>query len=139
MQSMLNKLCDDHPEDWDEVLPYVMMAYRFTPHSSSGETPFMMNYGFDPCLPNEPRLLDIHCPTVQKYISMLQSFLWEAWSHGHERIRESQKQYKHYYDRQVEKLIAEIEEGTLVCYRKLRVIRVFTRNLSHYLRAFIEL
>jgi hypothetical protein len=114
MQIMLNKLCDDHPEDWDLILPYVMMAYRFTPHNATGETPFRMNYGFDPKLPDEPRDLDINSPTVLRYVSMLNTLLLETWTTSLDKIRESQKTYKHHYDRHVGKLIAKIEEGTLV-------------------------
>ena len=31
--------------DWDEVLPYAMMAYRSSVQESTGETPYVMTYG----------------------------------------------------------------------------------------------
>jgi len=36
---MLAKVIDDRQRDWDEHVPFVMMAYRATQHSSTGFTP----------------------------------------------------------------------------------------------------
>ena len=37
--------------DWDEVLPYAMMAYRSSIQDSTGETPYVMTYGEEIMLP----------------------------------------------------------------------------------------
>ncbi|XP_074322996.1 uncharacterized protein LOC141659951 [Apium graveolens] len=38
---------------WAEELPWVLWAYRMTPRSSTGETPFRLAYGTDALLPIE--------------------------------------------------------------------------------------
>ena len=39
LNSMLAKVVSEQQRDWDEHVPYVMMAYRATQHSSTGFTP----------------------------------------------------------------------------------------------------
>lgn len=39
LNSMLAKLVDEKQRDWDEHIPFVMMAYRATQHSSTGFSP----------------------------------------------------------------------------------------------------
>ena len=44
---------------WAEKLPEILWAYRCTPQTSTGETPFNLTYGTDAMLPvevNEPTL-----------------------------------------------------------------------------------
>ena len=49
---MLQKLVSKCSKDWDKQLGPVLFAYRTTPHSSSGETPFYLVYGRDANLPS---------------------------------------------------------------------------------------
>ena len=42
---------DNNQKDWDEVLPYTMMAYRSSVQASTGETPYLMTYGEEMVLP----------------------------------------------------------------------------------------
>jgi len=47
LKQMLAKLVSKGGRDWDELLGPVLFAYHTTPHSSTGETPFVLVYGRD--------------------------------------------------------------------------------------------
>ena len=42
---MLAKSVQQDGKDWDQRLPYVLFAYRSSPQSSTGESPFYLLYG----------------------------------------------------------------------------------------------
>ena len=48
---MLSKACKNRTEDWDTHLPYVLAAYRATPHASTGCSPNLLMYGREMALP----------------------------------------------------------------------------------------
>jgi len=49
----LRKRVGEAKGNWTEELDYVLWAYRTTPHSSTGETPFRLAYGTDAVIPAE--------------------------------------------------------------------------------------
>jgi hypothetical protein len=51
LETMLSMYVAEDQKDWDEYLPYILFAYRSTPHESTKETPFFLTYGRDPRLP----------------------------------------------------------------------------------------
>ena len=51
LQDMLAKLVQEDRSNWDDLLPYVMSAYRSTPHESTGITPNSMMLGRELDLP----------------------------------------------------------------------------------------
>ena len=51
LKASIRKLCQDDIQGWDQVLSQILMAYRCCPHTSTGESPFFLVYGRDPCLP----------------------------------------------------------------------------------------
>ena len=51
VQDMLAKLVNSDRTNWDDLLPYVMCAYRATPHESTGVTPNRMMLGRESDLP----------------------------------------------------------------------------------------
>ena len=44
LKTMLMKLVEKKGKNWDKLLGPVLLAYRTSPHSSSGETPFFLMY-----------------------------------------------------------------------------------------------
>ena len=58
LKNALITLIDGHPKTWDDHLPAILFAYRATPHPELGDTPFFLNKGYDPWLP-EMLALDI--------------------------------------------------------------------------------
>ena len=51
LKNALATLVDNRPARWDVFLPAILFAYRTTPHPETGETPFFLNKGYDPRLP----------------------------------------------------------------------------------------
>jgi hypothetical protein len=48
---MLAKLSGDHPEDWDNHLPYAVSAFNATAHASTGCSPNLLMFGREVTLP----------------------------------------------------------------------------------------
>lgn len=49
--NMLSKMCAGKTQDWDTHLPYVLSAYRSTPHASTGCSPNLLMFGREITLP----------------------------------------------------------------------------------------
>ena len=45
LKSMLRKYALEAPQSWDELLPYLLFAYREVPQASTGFSPFELLYG----------------------------------------------------------------------------------------------
>ncbi|KAJ8029627.1 hypothetical protein HOLleu_29069 [Holothuria leucospilota] len=45
LKSMLKKLCEEKPKDWDRYIAPILFAYRETPQDSTGFSPFELLYG----------------------------------------------------------------------------------------------
>nr|KAG5692640.1 hypothetical protein BaRGS_003530 [Batillaria attramentaria] len=45
LKTMLRKLCQDRPRDWDRFIPALLFAYREIPQDSLGFSPFELLYG----------------------------------------------------------------------------------------------
>ena len=46
LKSMIRKFVDEDPRGWDEMLPYLLFAYREVPQESTGFSPFELMYGW---------------------------------------------------------------------------------------------
>ena len=46
LKSMLKKLCTENEEEWDDLIPYALFAYREVPHEETGFSPFELLYGW---------------------------------------------------------------------------------------------
>ncbi len=51
LENLLAKFGNDHQDNWDDLLPYVLSAYCMSLHEATGDTPFYLLYGCDPYLP----------------------------------------------------------------------------------------
>ena len=74
-------LCDENQFDWDELLPYILMAYRSSVQKSTYKTPNMMCFGRKTSLP-----LDVATPpcpndvplSAPEFVLRVQSRMMEA-------------------------------------------------------------
>ena len=48
---MLAMFVGEHRDDWDDLLPAVMMAYRSSVHKSTGFSPYRLMFGEECTLP----------------------------------------------------------------------------------------
>ena len=51
LANMLSKFVSEEQKDWDTYLPYLLMAYRSSVHSTTGHTPNKLVFGRDVSLP----------------------------------------------------------------------------------------
>ena len=99
---MLATFVKGNRRDWDEHLPYLMLAYRSTLHESTRCSPNMMVFGRDLALPIDviagtPPVVDIPtCPVV--YVEWLRGALEKSFKHAREALRQTATRQKRLYD-----------------------------------------
>ena len=115
LKQMLAKIVGQKGRDWDELLGPVLLAYRTTPHSSTGEALFYLVYGRDAHLPT---VLDFKTPTVRypivatEFGKELSLELKRARQVAKANIQRAQKDQKKYYDQNCKN--CELKIGDLV-------------------------
>ena len=83
LQDMLLKCVNDRQDDWDQCLQLAAMAYRSTPHETTGETPNMLNFGREATL-----LVDLLVPPCPPDKESPEGQVPDAWD-LQERLREA--------------------------------------------------
>ncbi|XP_019261357.1 PREDICTED: uncharacterized protein LOC109239266 [Nicotiana attenuata] len=89
---------------WPELLPEVLWAYRTTPKSSTGETPYSLFYGTDAVIPvkvGEPNLRYSHISGADNDESRLQDLdeIEERRDMAHVRMIAQKQQMERYYNK----------------------------------------
>ena len=116
LKSMLVKLVEKNGKNWDKLLGPVLLAYRTSPHSSSGEILFFLMYGRDCRLPTglDTYVPRVSCPTVETdYGRSLFKELSRVRQMARQNILKPQSSQKSQYDRTASNDI-KICEGDLV-------------------------
>ena len=110
----MSKLVSKGGRNWDELLGPVLFAYRTTPHTSSGESPFYLVYGRDARIPSS---LSFDAPVVKyhtletQYGRALFKELQTARQIARESIVKAQQTQKRNYDKKATD--SQLEEGGL--------------------------
>ena len=98
----LRAYCKGQQDDWPEILPGIMMAYRSTPATQSTQySPFFMLYGREMRLPIDTVLQPKeHLPQNYKvYLSRILQNLEVCRKLAGDNIKAAQVKYKHQYDK----------------------------------------
>ena len=121
LKSMLRKMCCERPEDWDRYLPAVLFAYREVPQDSVGFSPFELLYGRTVRGPmtilKELWTQEIKDPEVRstyQYVLDLRERLETTCKLAQEALGQSQKRYKHYYDKKSRKRSYKVGDSVLL-------------------------
>ena len=110
--TMLRTLLQSHAEDWDEYLQMACFAYRTTPHSSTGMTPFELLYGHDPVFPRDALFSNtqkVYSNNDFTYARRLIEDLKRNWKLTSDSIDEAQRKYKEQYDKRAK--VRTFEKG----------------------------
>lgn len=106
LQQMLVSFVDETRKDWDDHIPYVMMAYRSTLQESTGCSPNKLLFGRENAGPidllvGKPpgRQNDLACPA--EYVEWLRSVMTDAFEFAREKMRGSVSHQRRYYDKRV--------------------------------------
>ncbi len=103
-KQMLKAFVNENQTDWDDHLPLLLMAYRATPHESTGLSPNLMMFGEECTLPIDA-MLDAPPRQGQRQVCRVEYVEWlrQTLAKGHrfarERLKEAAKAQKRYYDR----------------------------------------
>jgi hypothetical protein len=98
---MLKKYANKYQDNWDEVLPLVLFAYRTAEQSSTKFSPFYLMYGREAKTPIEAWLIPKELetmPLVTDYAKQLHKNLTQAVEFAKENIERAQFQQKFYQD-----------------------------------------
>ena len=103
LQQLLDMFVNKHCEDWDDHLPYVMMAYRSSIQESNGCTPNMLFLGREVTLPidvmfgrpNEGEQPD--CPI--QYVEWVRRAMGSAFKVARENLGKSAVHQERQYNR----------------------------------------
>jgi hypothetical protein len=103
--------CGSNQNDWDQFLPQVMMAYRSSVHSSTGQTPNKMVFGREIVLPLQaytglPPQSNFSCEGLQDtqtYVSKLKSQLENTHSLARKHLKKKTDYQKRHYDLQAKR------------------------------------
>ncbi|MCP4062163.1 MAG: hypothetical protein GY740_02580, partial [Gammaproteobacteria bacterium] len=90
------------PDNWDHYLQPVLFAYRTTPHSATGVSPFLLSLGRQPNLPTQSIFgrdpIDTDPITVFDYLANLESTLKTVYNKAGINIKQAQAASKRKYD-----------------------------------------
>lgn len=120
LKSMLRKMCQERPRDWDRYLPAVLFAYREVPQASTGFSPFEMLYGRTvrgPMQILKDLWTESETPETRntyEYVLDLRNRLEETCELARENLLEAQGKYKHHYDKGARERKFEVGHKVLV-------------------------
>lgn len=88
-------------KNWDEVLPYALMAYRSAPHSLTGYSPYMLLFGREMRLPTLDNLSETNQldESVQFELEVLQDKLNQVRTQAIQNSEKHKQKYKEHYDK----------------------------------------
>ena len=103
IKKMLQAMVDENPEQWDEHLPYAMMAYRATIHESTKCSPNLLLFGdenrqpvdllYGECIIGEEVPI---CPS--EYVEWVRDAYRTAFSKAREHLKTTAEKQKKLYD-----------------------------------------
>ena len=70
LKAQLQKMVNDHQDDWDELLDNILFAYRTSRHNSTKCTPFLLMYGREARLPIDITLQAVSEPHKDEEIDL---------------------------------------------------------------------
>ena len=111
LENMLSMTVKEDQSDWDLQIPFVMAAYRATPHSSTGYSPNFMMFGRESAMPTEVAYgLPQGTTTVDQhsYVEDLLASLRKAHRIAFERMGRAAERQKRYYDAHTAPVLYEV-------------------------------
>lgn len=116
LRQMLSIFVSENFDDWDDLLPYLLMAYRATEHKSTKCSPNLMmlgretNFPFDLIVGKPPNTPTENCPV--EYVKWLQQTILNAHEIAHKNLNQAANRQKSDHDKNAKK--REINVGKFV-------------------------
>ena len=100
---MLAMFAGENRDDWDDLLPAVMMAYRSSVHESTGFSPYRLMFGEECTLPMDVGLprreQDSPDPITNPYALWVRDVLEVAYDQVRHNSGQAVQRQKHLYDK----------------------------------------
>jgi hypothetical protein len=119
LNSMLAKVVAQNQKDWDVCLPFVVSAYRASPHSATGFSPNYIMLGSENVMPLDlvmgPAPGDEQAPTdYNDYVQEMRTRMEDAYRVAREHLKVAAERRKVAYDARVK--VKQFEVGDFVWY-----------------------
>lgn len=108
LSNHLSHFINKNQTDWDEWIDFALMAYRTTPHSVTGYSPYFLTHGREAKLPSKIIKEDISKDLSEEVVNHLS----EAYKKSRESIIKQKEKSKKYYDTKTQNKV--FEPGNLV-------------------------
>jgi hypothetical protein len=95
LEQYLQVFVNERQDDWDELLPMVEFQYNNHIHSSTQQTPFLLDTSQHLCMGFEPTQSPSHLETVNEFTDWMYSTLTEVKS----ALAKAQDDMSRYYNR----------------------------------------
>ena len=118
LHDLLRTLPVARKHDWVSCLPHLLFCYNSTVHQATGESPFLLMFGREPCLPIDFLLgqtVDQPLHGTNEWLVEHQARLGVAWARARERLLAAAGRRKEQHDQGVRD--APLQEGQLVYLR----------------------
>ena len=119
LKKMLNKFAQEHPKEWDKLIPYLLLAYREVPQESTGFSPFELLFGRHVRGPLD--VLKESWETKHKvgddeltYVTEMREKLASMTELVQENLAKSQDRQKRWYDQKARSRSLEVGQRALV-------------------------
>ena len=121
LKDALRSLCNYRQDNWVELLPYLEFAFNNAPSTSSGHSPFFLNYGFHPkALPSVVSTLDpLVSPGSSLDISRFLERLDAALTEVQDALRDAQDSQEQYANRSRRVVRFAVDDMVLLSTRYL--------------------
>lgn len=131
-QSLINQIkcfVDEDQRNWDEWIPYVMMTYRSTPHSTTKNSPYFLLHGREMRLPTDWMTEELQQDLSEEdLVNEIKRRLQYAYQRVTENMEQRKVQSKEYYDKRA--IQKEFKCGDLVLLHAPQVKRGRSKKLS---------
>ena len=119
LKAMLRKLTSKNQKDWDELLPYLLFAYREVPQESTGFAPFELLYGRRVRGPLDVLKEvwtgeEIENTSVAAHVVQMRERLQEMSDIARSNLAEAQKKQKRHYEEKARPQALEVGDKVLV-------------------------
>ncbi|XP_042145250.1 uncharacterized protein LOC121835301 [Ixodes scapularis] len=121
LKTMLKRMCQEKPADWDRYLAPLLFAYREVPQASLGFSPFELLYGRNVRGPlsvlkelwtNES--LDGETKTTYEYVFELRNKLEETCKIAHEELTHASERYRRGFNRKARSRVLVVGDRVLI-------------------------
>lgn len=129
LMNFLSHYINEKQDDWDEWIDYALMAYRTTPHTATGYSPYYLNHGREARLPTELQTSKLAKDyNEDDYVQHVVKGLQQAYENTQEKLTSGKERTKRNFDKNAQHKI--FQPGELILLFDPTVKRGRSRKLK---------